>query len=291
MANRETESAPQSPITRLLKLFISLGFFVATSCWDFFRSLIGGTPDGACIILYYHSIAPEHRSGFARQMDHLLRWASPISIDALEPLAGNVRHAAVTFDDGYESVAEQALPELARRNIPATIFVPSALVGKKPGWDGYPERCMSAEQLRALPVHLITLGSHTETHPYLPKLNEVDARREIDESKRTLEEMLDRKITLFSFPYGGFNAQTVAVCRDAGYQRVFTTVPILARLGPDEFVSGRVSVEPNDWPIEFHLKLMGAYRWLPFAFALKRKCREMFGRGQAAQKAPNSSLA
>ncbi len=34
---------------------------------------------------------------------------------------------------------------------------------------------------------------------------------------------------------------------------------------------GRVRVDPTDWPLEFHLKLMGAYRWLPMAIALKRR--------------------
>jgi hypothetical protein len=41
-------------------------------------------------------------------------------------------------------------------------------------------------------------------------------------------------------------------------------------LQPDEFVTGRIDVQPTDWQIEFRLKVLGAYRWLPHAFAVKR---------------------
>src|SRR5207245_1160814 len=80
---------------------------------------------------------------------------------------------------------------------------------------------------------------------------------------------------LFSFPHGSFNAKLVEWCREAGYERVFTILPTLAFSDPREFVTGRVSVEPTDWPLEFRLKLLGAYRWLPFGFGLKRKILSM----------------
>jgi hypothetical protein len=48
-------------------------------------------------------------------------------------------------------------------------------------------------------------------------------------------------------------------------------LPVLAFLEPKEFVTGRVGVSPTDWPMEFRLKLAGAYRWLPYAFAWKRR--------------------
>jgi hypothetical protein len=60
------------------------------------------------------------------------------------------------------------------------------------------------------------------------------------------------------------------LCREAGYERIFTTLPVFAFAEPGEFVVGRVRVDPTDWPLEFRLKLAGAYRWLPAAFAFKR---------------------
>jgi peptidoglycan/xylan/chitin deacetylase (PgdA/CDA1 family) len=40
----------------------------------------------------------------------------------------------VTFDDAYRGAVNLALPELAKRGLPATVFVPSGLVGSGPFW-------------------------------------------------------------------------------------------------------------------------------------------------------------
>jgi peptidoglycan/xylan/chitin deacetylase (PgdA/CDA1 family) len=284
MAENKTESVEQALPIRLLKLIISILFFAIAGGRDALLRLAGRTPPGRCITLYYHCVLPRHQVGFARQMDVLLKRAVPVSVDCREPLAPGRRYAAVTFDDGFTSVADHALPELIKRKIPATIFVTSDLLGQTPGWKGYPGRFMSLDELRALPADLISLGSHTRTHAFLPRLTEEDARDEIAMSRVRLGQMLGRDFTLFAFPYGAFNEGLITICKEAGYQRIFTTLPYPAELGSQEFVSGRVTVEPTDWPIEFYLKLSGAYRWLPFAFATKRKLKRIFATGGAAER-------
>ena len=262
---------------RLANLFISLGFFAVVWLRDLALRLGGTNNRGTCVVLYYHGVEHEHRAQFARQMDILARSVQPARADRTMPLAAGVHHVAVTFDDGYQNVIENALPELEKRRIPSTLFIVTKALGKRPPWlpdsssSANVEKAMSADQLRSLPSDLVTVGSHTVTHPDLPCLNEEDARREISESRATLERILNKEIKLFSFPYGAFNTKLVEWCREAGYERVFNILPTLALSDPREFVSGRVSVEPTDWSLEFRLKLLGAYRWLPVAFALKRK--------------------
>jgi peptidoglycan/xylan/chitin deacetylase (PgdA/CDA1 family) len=102
-------------------------------------------------------------------------------------------------------------------------------------------------------------------------VEEEEARREIIDSRRTLESMLGHRVMEFSFPFGGFNERLVEVCREAGYERAYTTLPAFVSGQPGEFVVGRVRVDPTDWPLEFRLKLAGAYRWLPLVFSLKRR--------------------
>lgn len=262
---------------RLTHLLISAAFFAGAGLWKGIRRLVGKRDRAACVILYYHEVRFEHRAQFARQMDILLRCAVPTRADHAVPLAPGARYAAVTFDDGYLNVIENALPELESRKVPSTLFIVTEALGKRPAWmadsssfaNG--ERVMSCDQLRRLPSDLVTVGSHTMTHPELPSLNEEDARRELFESRVRLEKILNKEVNLFSFPHGAFNANLVEWCREAGYERVFTILPTLALSDPREFVSGRVWVEPTDWPLEFRLKLLGAYRWMPLAFALKRK--------------------
>ncbi len=245
------------------------------------RRLLGKDVFGSCVVLYYHEVRFEQRTNFARQMDLLQRYASPIRVDRIEPLSSGKHYAAVTFDDGYKNVMDNAVPELKKRNIPATVFLIADAFGKYPDWltDTNSltrnEVVLSEQDAHNLPASLISIGSHTLTHPNLLTLKGADAKREIGESRLKLEKILRRRVRLFSFPYGAYNADTIEWCRKAGYERVFTTSPTWAFVNPKEFVTGRVSVEPSDWPLEFRMKVMGAYRWLPRAISLKRKFRQV----------------
>jgi peptidoglycan/xylan/chitin deacetylase (PgdA/CDA1 family) len=262
---------------RFVGLLISAAFLVLAMLVKAARRVSAKGNPGTCVVLYYHGVRREHRQMFARQMDVLLGCARPTEVSRKEPLSPGVHHAAVTFDDGYESVVENALPELEERRIPATVFVVTGALGKHPSWLTDPndsagqEKVLSIEQVQGLSPNLVAVGSHTMTHPFLPALNEDDAKREISASRDGLEGILKKEIRLFSFPFGALNPRLIRLCRESGYERVFTIAPTFAFSDPQEFVTGRVSVEPTDWPLEFRLKLMGAYRWQPVAFSLKRK--------------------
>jgi peptidoglycan/xylan/chitin deacetylase (PgdA/CDA1 family) len=290
MAENNSEIVAQPLPTRLLKLLISLCFFVFSEAWPLACRIVGKKRAGQCIILYYHCVLPKHRLRFAKQMDMLLDYATPVQVGARKGLSAGGRYAAVTFDDGFVGVANQAVPELVRRNIPATIFVTSDLLGQNPGWPGYPDRFMSLEELLQLPSDLIVLGCHTRRHPRLTAISDEEARDEIIVSRARLSEMLGRECNLFAFPFGAFNKRLIEVCREGGYQRVFTTLPYPAELGPVEFVSGRVTAEPTDWPIEFFLKLRGSYSWLPMAFAAKRNLKAFFSKPESTRRVQSDQL-
>lgn len=264
---------------RILNLWISM----LLSGWDWtvrqFSSLFGGRPSAECVVLAYHAVSAEQRHLFANQMDELTKRVNPLRADVSElPLQGG-RFAAITFDDGLENILENALPELTKRNIPATLFIVTDVLGSNPSWEYFggddptKERAMTEEQLRRIPSGLFTIGSHTMTHPVLPSLSESQMKQELEGSRIKLEKMLDREVKLLSFPYGAFDDSVVKACADAQYSRVFSALPIRAFSAAREFVTGRVGVNPTDWPIEFRLKLAGAYRWLPLAYAWKRRLR------------------
>lgn len=263
-------------VKRYVKFVISLIFFAISWITNSIRRLVRRPTPAEALILYYHSVTKRERSRFADQMDVLLRWATPVRADFTNlPNTEVRRFVAVTFDDGFVSFVENALPELEKRNIPATLFVVTDRLGCYPDWPGFVlpdtehhEPLMTLEQLRLIP-ELITIGSHTLTHPALTNVTEVEARQEIFLSRARLEKMLNRSIRLFSFPNGRFNKSLVDCCREAGYERVFTIMPKPAV--PSEFAMGRVWANPSDWHYEFLLKMMGAYDWLPVAFALKRR--------------------
>ena len=257
--------------TRLVKCGMSAAVFAKDAVVDLFTRLSRRTPPGKCVVIYYHSVPRSQRAAFARQMAMLRRHFEPVSLDGDVFVPSGRQCVAVTMDDAFANLIDNALPELERYNIPATIFVISSALGKMFGEAERPERVMSAEQLRDLPEDLITIGSHSVTHPFLPTLGKEAARREIVDSRAQLSELLGRDIRLFSFPFGGFSKELIRRCREAGYHRVFTTLPDYAFCSNHEFAVGRVRVDPTDWPMEGFLKMAGAYRWLPWAFRVKRR--------------------
>jgi len=210
-------------------------------------------------------------------METLTRLTTPVRLDLHHRLDEGTRYAGITFDDGHENLIGSALPELESRSIPCAIFIIADALGKIPIWmsaqaDAQSQpRLMTVQEIKRLSPDLVVIGAHTLTHPNLLLLDEMEANREIHESRVRLENILNRDVKLFSFPYGAFNERLIDLCREAGYERVFTTLPYPALSEPGEFVTGRVWAEPTDWPLEFRLKLLGAYEWLPKAFSLKRR--------------------
>jgi len=262
-------------IKRVALLLISCGVFFLDFAERVFLRLIGKRTAGTCVVLLYHGIPAEQRVRFARQMDILCRIATPLRADNTASLAESQHYVAVTFDDGLTSLAENALPELEKRNIPATLFVVAERLGTVPAWKSYSreglptEKMLTGEQLQRLSGRVL-IGSHSCTHPMLTELEEAEAKREIADSQRHLEALAGYHVTMFSFPYGAYTDDLVSWCRNTGYERVFSTLPVLAFSAPREFVTGRVDVAAADWPFEFLLKASGSYRWLPYAFSAKR---------------------
>jgi peptidoglycan/xylan/chitin deacetylase (PgdA/CDA1 family) len=256
-------------LKRLLKLAISLVVRCCDVARASFLKLAGRKPAPICVVLYYHGIDAAERPRFARQLDQLLRHTRPLDAALREPLNGKPNYSVMTFDDGFISVVQNALPELEQRRIPATIFIPTGSLGGKPAWihnpaaRGFREQVVSVTELAALGRReRITIGSHSISHPNFLKIDGEQAERELRQSKADLEAVVGRPVTLFSFPHGACNERVTELAKAVGYQRVFTIAPHAESNPTDKFVVGRVAVDPGDWPLEFRLKLLGAYRWL-----------------------------
>jgi peptidoglycan/xylan/chitin deacetylase (PgdA/CDA1 family) len=217
----------------------------------------------------------DDRVNFVRQMDALHRGANVVPASYRGELPSRKKCVAITFDDAFCSVAENALPELAKRSFHSTIFVPVGWLGRTPGWvmEDEPseavkgsaklaEVVMSPEQLKSLNIALVALGSHTITHPSMLELDRKRARTEIEDSRNHLSELTGREIHDFSFPYGVHDASTIAMCRRAGYESVYSIAPQDVDTTSSVLLRGRTKVDPSDGPIEFFLKFNGAYQWM-----------------------------
>lgn len=109
------------------------------------------------------------------------------------------RLVAVTFDDGYEDVYTNAFPLLKKYEIKATLFMPTSLIGE----EGY----LDEDQLRELQNSgYVDVESHTVSHEDLSRLSTDEIENEFRESKRTLEEILDKTVSVIAYPGGYVNS-------------------------------------------------------------------------------------
>jgi len=235
---------------------------------------------GKLIILYYHSVPADKRVNFARQMGILARHGHVVPADWRGESDPSCVTVAITFDDAFTSVIDNALPELAERGFPCTIFVPSGMLGRSPDWPmedsaDHAEVVVDSTRLKELPGALVAIGAHTVNHPHLTRIAPELAQAEIGASRAEIARIIGRPVTMLAFPYGDYNASVVNICQQEGFRHVFTIVPEPVDLGDCTLIRGRISINPDDGDLEFFLKMSGAYAWMPLVSALKRRMRSV----------------
>jgi len=232
------------------------------------------------VVLYYHSVLENQKDKFIRQLNYLSNKYTFVSLSSHDEPPSNKKLISITFDDGLLSVLENALPELKKREIPATVFIPAAYINCYPKWEQkrqeieYEDRILNREEIQRLSDLSIEIGSHTLHHTDLRKVSPQIAKKELQDSKSILEEILRKEILSFSFPYGSYNYELVDLAFNCGYNFIYTTQPEIISIPIKKRVFGRISVEPDDLFLEFMLKAAGAYSWLPRAIRLKKKIKK-----------------
>lgn len=78
------------------------------------------------------------------------------------------------------------------------------------------------EELKGIDPRVVTIGSHTMTHPILTSLDADETEAELRESRRTLEKQLERPVTVFCYPNGNLSETVVENARR--YYRSAVTV-------------------------------------------------------------------
>ncbi|MEJ7892336.1 MAG: polysaccharide deacetylase family protein [Solirubrobacteraceae bacterium] len=161
------------------------------------------------------------------------------------------RAALVTFDDGYRSALEHALPVLREHACPAVLFVPTAYVAGTNTFDPDEpvEPICDWPALNALAQAGVAVQSHGVSHRTFSSLTSGERREELARSKAVLEEQVRRPVDLFAFPYGDDadgSGDVGEALREAGYAAAFgyggdpQQVPVA-----DRFRIQRVAMGPD----------------------------------------------
>jgi len=173
------------------------------------------------------------------------------------------RPVIITFDDGYRSNRDVALPLLQQHGFRATIFLVAERVGGTNAWDPdeIQEPLLDAAAVRAMQARGIEFGSHSATHARLTALDPAAVLRELRDSRALLGALLGRPVQVLGYPYGAHNALSRRVAREAGYE---AAVAIRRRMngdGTDLFALRRIPVTSETSLARFGWDLF-RLRWL-----------------------------
>jgi peptidoglycan/xylan/chitin deacetylase (PgdA/CDA1 family) len=98
---------------------------------------------------------------------------------------------------------------------------------------------MRPAQIKRLHDEGMEIGGHTVNHPILATLDEDEARAEIVEGKRQLEEITGAPVTLFAYPNGkpgrDYGPRDVGLVREAGFAAAVSTLGGVANRGSNLF--------------------------------------------------------
>jgi peptidoglycan/xylan/chitin deacetylase (PgdA/CDA1 family) len=268
-------------LKRGIKVGISIVYYVSRRLGEMFSSLRG---QPRLIILFYHAVRSEHRAAFRWQLEAIKAYANVVHADYVGESEGRPM-IAITFDDAFISMVDNALPELAAREMPCTIFVPTRCLGSHPEWLKNSTWCdrdeLVADQgkLRSVMSSNVRLGSHTRSHPNLTEIRSHEIEEEISGSKSDIEKLFNAETELIAFPYGIFDEQVLGICKKAGYRFAYSIEEGAVDPRDEKLLRRRVAVEPSDTKIEFWLKIRGGYEWMRLASNLKRR---LIGRSSKA---------
>ncbi|MBI5079620.1 polysaccharide deacetylase family protein [Candidatus Wolfebacteria bacterium] len=200
-----------------------------------------------------------------------------------------------SWDDG--SVNDLKLSKLlGELGVKGTFYIPKDFIDENVKRSFYGRR-LSAEEIKTISLTQ-DIGAHSLSHGDLTRLSDAELQKEILGSREFLEEIIGKKIELFSFPYGKFDGRVVSALKAAGYIGARTTQTLNFKIPEKTFIFGpsiscasfpfnKINAQKNNKRLFEQIKNYGGklfslpllirhmYSWQPFArsslkHALKR---------------------
>jgi peptidoglycan/xylan/chitin deacetylase (PgdA/CDA1 family) len=169
-------------------------------------------PRRGVVFLIYHRVGGGTTSSvdlpaglFEEQIAWLAESGRAVTIDAglaalaqAEPPAQDP--VVVTFDDGTADLVDVALPILCEHRVPAVFYLTTDFIEHgRPFPPAAPPLSWAAVR-DAIATGLVTVGSHTDTHALLDRIDPTAAAGELDRSRQLLAERVGVEAVDFAYP-------------------------------------------------------------------------------------------
>ena len=212
--------------SRLVQIMCCL-LCLAASAWAPFSF----AAESGVIVLYHHvdtstppstSISPRD---FRRHLEYLRD--NDYHVIALDTMIDHLRSqtplpdraVAITFDDGYASIYENAFPILQQFDMPFALFLSTDPIDQRQN------NYMTWDEVRELSDAGAVIANHMVYHPYM--LEHEDQETEVQWLARQREELLTAEATItaetgqnhrfLAYPYGEFNAELKMMLAEEGF--------------------------------------------------------------------------
>lgn len=165
-------------------------------------------------------------------------WVRPDAFRAALDEARDRDDVCITFDDGYTSDVEIALPALVERGLTAKFFPVAGRIGQ-PGF-------VDEDEIRVLAQAGMTIGSHGFGHISWRSCSDVELERELVEARERLEGAAGQRVDSAAPPFGAYDRRVLRSLRAAGFLRAYT-----CDRGPadsDAWLQTRTTVTREDGP-------------------------------------------
>jgi peptidoglycan/xylan/chitin deacetylase (PgdA/CDA1 family) len=214
-------------------------------------------------VLCYHTVQPGWRSPLAVTPETFAahcRWLSTrrLVVDMPEAVSRLDRRmrlprglSLLTFDDGFASLYDHALPVLRAHALPATVFLVAETLtprGRVVDWidppPATPPATLTLDQVLEMREAGIRFASHSYSHLTLTELGEDECLRDLRDSRALLEDLLKQPVPYLAYPRGRHDAHVRRAAERAGYTHAFSLPEHAEHVGP--FAIPRAGVYPDN---------------------------------------------
>ena len=243
-------------------------------------------PQGRRIVLLYHSIGDGPwaipRASFARQMAKVAEIATIVDLAALvdgsSEFVRDRPSVAVTFDDGYASLLDEAAPVLRDVGAGATVFLNTGHIGdvlrerSDAALGHYPgETFLTWPELEPLIAAGWHVGAHGVRHLDFSMVPGELAEAELAESKAAIELRLGRPCDIFAYTWGRHTPALREIVRRVGFRQAMTGKHAPICMGDDPLLLPRVNIAADYSERDVVAIIRGDWDFLGWGGRLRRR--------------------